>query len=604
MPYDKETVDKAKKLGVFERGIDAEALKADERERQKLAEKLKKFSSTTTVAPEMLAQGDVELVELPIRREENIEVELSLWDRIIMFIMSIFNIMSSSEYKKSKVLKKIEQKIKKFKPVMIDFSRGYLSGEFGRVILSLYDQAKVLRVIFDSFLNNESFWKGVGVEKSSCEYLFENITDLPNVVERYKELNKEFVNKIVDKSHSMKNAIKVVEDEINDIIRSIPEDVIKRADNIFNNIIKLREFAYFDFETIVRKFTQASELRRGRVSFKSISPQGLINHIRDLESILLSLNVDDIYTVQYLKLMVEYVEKYAGESEKVKEVRNKIESNFFQTLNDNIRKLNIVDLVAYITKDPTHKPFIIKTNYSLFKEFSRIILEKYKKVVIYMMEEKNSKLMEKYMNVIFGKNIEINEYGIYSSNVSALFLKYGLPTFLYSKLLPIAVSFIKGVWDVYLKDTINTLVVSGTFAEKQLQRTLSELMLKVDPVKVKMNDFVRSVEQGGEYHVLLSRFITTPSLLANEGNKKIVERKIIIMNGICFEFLNAFKDIFKGMYKILSFIAEDIYAPFPKTVINIHKIGGINNKEFIENIEKSVEKLNAFSSLISMFIEE
>lgn len=603
MPYDKEIVDRAKKLGVFEKSIDAEALKTDEKERQKLAEKLKK-SFSSTIGPQMSAQGDMELVELPVRREESIEVELSLWDRIVMFIISLLGLMSSSDYKKGKALKKIEQKLKRIKPYMIDFSRGYLSGEFGRVILSLYDHAKVLRNIFDIFLNNENFWKGIGVEKSSCEYLFETITDLPNVVERYKEItNENFLSKVVEKAQSTKSAIKVVEEEVNDTLKLIPDDLVKRADNLFNNIVKLREFAYFDFETIVRKFTQVSEVKRGKMTFKSISPQGLINHIRDLESVLLSLDVDDTYTAHYVKVMVEYIEKYAP-NEKINEIKSKLDQNFFSSINDNIRKLNIVDLVAYISKDPTHKPFIIKTNYSLFKEFSKIFLERYKRTVVKMMEEKNNKLIEKYMNIIFGKSVEIQEYGIYSTGVNSLFSKYGLPPFLYTKLLGIAVYFIKNVWDAYMKDVINTLVVSGSFSEKQLQRSLSELMTKVEPVKVKMYEFVRAVEQGGEYYVLLSRFISTPSLLTNESNKKVVERKIIIMNGVCFEFLNAFKDIFRGIYKILSFVAEDIYAPFPKTVMNIHKIGGVGNRDFLDNIEKSVEKVNAFASLINLFVEE
>lgn len=603
MPYDKEIVDKAKKLGVFEKSIDAEALKTDEKERQKLAEKLKK-SVSSTVGPQMSAQGDMELIELPVRREETIEIELSLWDRIVMFILSLFGLMSSSDYKKGKALRKIEQKLKKIKPSMIDFSRGYLSGEFGRVILSLYDHAKALRNVFEIFLNNENFWKGIGVEKSSCEYLFEMITDLPNVVERYKEVSSDdFLSRVVDKAQSTKSAIRVVEEEINGVLKLVPDDLIKRADNLFNNIVKLREFAYFDFETIVRKFTQVSEVKKGKMSFKSISPQGLINHIRDLESILLSLDVDDTYTAHYVKVMVEYIEKYAP-SEKVNEIKSKLDQNFFASINENIRKLNIVDFVAYISKDPNHKPFIIKSNYSLFREFSKIILDRYKRMVIKMMEDKNNKLIDKYMNIIFGKSVEIQEYGIYSSGVNSLFSKYGLPPFLYTKLLGIVVYFIKNVWDSYLKDVINTLVVSGSFSEKQLQRSLSELLTKIEPVKTKMYEFVRAVEQGGEYYVLLSRFISTPSLLANESNKKVVERKIIIMNGVCFEFLNAFKDIFRGIYKILSFVAEDIYAPFPKIVTNIHKIGGVGNRDFLDNIEKSVEKVNAFSSLINLFVEE
>ncbi len=604
MPYDKEMVDRAKKLGVFERSLDAEALKSDERERQKLAEKLKKYTSTIAKS-ETPAQGNIELVELSLRRDDVIEVELSLWDRILMFIMSIFGVLSSSDYKRNKALDNLKKKLKKSKPLMIDFSRGYLSENFGKVIFSLYDSAKLLRNVFDIFINNENFWKGIGVEKSSCEYLFENITDLPNVVERYKEINREFISKIVEKSQNVKSAIKVIEDEINFVIKSIPEDVIKKADNLFNNIMKVREFAYFDFETIVRRFTQVSELKGGKLSFKSISPQGLINHLRDLESILLSLDVDDTYTAHYIKIMIDYIEKYSsGSVEKVKDLKERMNNNFFQSINDSIRKLNIVDLVAYIAREPNHKPFVIKTNYSLFKEFSKIILDRYRNLVVLMMEEKNSRLIEKYINVIFGKPIEIMEYGIYSSNVNSLFSKYGVPTFLYTKLLPIVSSFIKDIWDAYLKDVVNTLVVSGSFSEKQLQKTLSDIMTKVEFFRAKMNDFIKAVEQGGEYYILLSRFISTPSLLSNEGNKKIIERKVMIMNGVCFEFINGFKDLFKAMYKILSFVVEDIYAPFPKTVVNIHRIKGAGNKEFIESIEKSVEKLNSFFSLITLFVEE
>lgn len=602
MPYDKETVDRAKKLGVFDRNFDAEALKTDELERKKLVEKLRKYTSTKPSS--VSVQGELELVELPIRREEVISVELSLWDRILMFLLSIFNIMPSNDYKKSKALKKIEQKLRRSRPCMIDPSKGGLSGEFGKIILLLYEHAKTLRSIFDIFLENENFWKGIGVQKSSCEYLFESITDLPNIVERYKELTTNFVSNIVDKAKSMKSAIRAIEDEISAILSSIPEDLIKRADNIFNNIIKLREFAYFDFETIVRRFTQFSEVKKGKLIFKSISAQGLVNHLKDLESVLLSLDVDDVYTTQYINIMLDYISNFSGDNQKALEIKSRLSPSFFQTLNNNIGKINISDLVAYVSKDPNHKPFVIKTNYSLFKEFSKVINDKYKRLVVSKMEEKNNKLIEKYMTIIFGKPIEIQEYGIYSTNVSNLFSKYGLPPFLYTKLLGISVAFIKNIWEPDIKDKVSNLIVAGSFSDKQLQKTLSELCSKVEPVRAKMEDFVKAVEQGGEYHILLSKFISSPSLLANESNKKVIERKVMIINGVCFEFLSAFKDIFKGMYRILRFISDDIYSPFPKTVINIHRIGGQNNREFVEGVERAVEKLNAFSSLITIFVEE
>jgi|GEM_PF-3544781 len=603
MPYDKETLEKAKKMGFFERKPDAEYLKADERERQKLAEKLKKITSSTSVSPNTTVSGEVEVVELPVRTNEILNVELTFWDRLIMFLMSIFGLGTSEEYKKSKALRNIEQRIRRSRPTMVDFSRKYLSGNFGKMILSLYDQAKVLRVLFDAFLNNENIWKGMGVEKSSCEYLFEVITNLESVVEDYKNLNSNIKN-IVDKTNSLKTALRIGEDEINRILKEIPQELIQKANNIFNIIMKFREFAFFDFETIVRKFTVVSEVKGGSVSFKSVSPQGLTNHLRDLESILLSLDVDNIYIYEYLKLIINYIETFTPSVKEIKEVKTKINEEFFSSLRDKVSKLMITDVISVITNDPLHKPLVIKTSYSLFNEFTNVLMDKYKRLIVNLMEEKNSKLIEKYLTMMFGKQVEIPEFGIYSTNVSKLFSKYGLPMFLYTKAIGISNLFIKEVWEPYLANTINSLIVSGNFSEKSIQKTLSELYTKVDPVVAKMNNFIKSVEQGGEYHILLSRFISNPSLMLNEANKKIVERKVLIINSVAYEFLSAMRDIFSGTYKIISFIIDDIYAPFPKVVTNIHKIGGVSNKNLIENIEKSAEKLNGYTSILKLFIEE
>jgi hypothetical protein len=603
MPYDKEVLEKAKKIGFFERKPDAEYLKVDERERQKLAEKLKKATSSTSVAPNTTISGGIEVVELPVRNNEILNVQLTFWDRLIMFIISLLGLGTQEEYKKNKALKMIEQRLKRSKPVMVDFSRRYLSGNFGKVILSLYDQAKVLRTIFDIFLNNENIWKGVGVEKSSCEYLFETITNLESVVEDYKNLNQN-IRSIVGKTNSLKTALKIAEDEISRVLKAIPQELVQRANNIFNTLMKFREFAFFDFETIVRKFTLSSELKGGSISFKPVSPQGLINHLKDLESILLSLELDNLYVYEYIKLMVNYVELFTPSAKEMGEIKQKINEEFFNSLRDKINKLMITDVISVIANDPTHKPFVIKTSYSLFNEFTNVLMDKYKRIIVTLMEEKNSKLIEKYLTMMFGKPIEIPEFGIYSTNVSKLFSKYGLPMFLYSKAVGVTSLFVKEVWESYLATTLNTLIVSGNFSEKSLQKTLSELYAKVEPVVAKMNSFIKAVEQGGEYHVLLSRFISNPSLMLNESNKKIIERKVLIINSVAYEFLEAMRDIFSGIHKILSFVVEDIYAPFPKVVVNIHKIGGMSNRNLIENLEKSVEKLNGYVSILKLFIEE
>ncbi len=603
MPYDKEVLNKAKEIGFFERKIDAETLKVDERERERLAEKLRKHISSTTLSHEVTTHGEVELIEFPSKKSEIANVELTLWDRIILLIMSIFGIISEVEYKKSKAVKLVEQRLKKIKPYLLDFQRKYLSDNFGKLILSLYEQAKLIRSIMDQFMNNENIWRGIGVKKSSCEFLFEKISGIENSSE-YKKISEDFIKKLAEKSSNLKTAIRELENEIQFLLKEIPKETISRVNSIFNDIIRLREFAYFDFETIVRKFTVSSELKRGSVNFRPVSPQGLITHLKDLETILLSLNITP-YTVEYLKVMTEYLETVlAPLPEELKKAKEKLSVEFAEVLNRNINKISLTDVITVITNDPTHKPFVIKPNYSLYDEFVNVFRDRNIRLLTVLIEEKNNKLVEKYTKVLFGENPEIKEKGIYSNEVSKIFSKYGLPVFLYTKPITIVEEFLKTTWDTNLKDTINTIIVSGVFSEKSVQKMLSDLYSRVDPIKEKLNSFIKACEQGGEFYILLSRFISKPSILTMESNKKLVERKIIIMNSLAFEILSSCRDIFRGMAKIFSYIVDDIYAPFPKLLVNVHKIGGIHNRQMLDNVEKAVEKLNSLHSMINIFVEE
>lgn len=106
MPYDKETIEQAKKKGIFEEKVfDSKALMLNEEEKNKISGEItKKMNGPTNLSeyPESKSKRNEEIKEF--------NVELNFIEKIIISILSYLGFLNIQNYKLNKAIHNLEKK--------------------------------------------------------------------------------------------------------------------------------------------------------------------------------------------------------------------------------------------------------------------------------------------------------------------------------------------------------------------------------------------------------------------------------------------------------------------------------------------------------------
>lgn len=598
MAHDKDTIDAAKKKGVFkDNPFDPMALGLSQDEKSKLQKDLSRISKEMSDELPMPVLDDKKKQAAKKSHEE----PLTLVEKIILFFLSFVGV-DAEEYRTNKAVRGIEKEISRIKPPIYNTSTKRVTKYFAYKIYDMYLKLFTLKKIYDKTLGNAPVWNNPQrLQKSGVEILFESLAGIKSA-----EVNERFsmqgIGKTISEYESVYLASESVEKSAKTYLDSIDKGMIDGINKSYTNIIYFKDLIEFDYVQFFRRFDNS--FKYGSIpNFTDIIGDALADYLDGLEESLIQLDLDmkniQVFktlqeAAQQLEVSTDSDEKTEDDAEQVQykdkaadgsaqEKNTKLESDLvllFENLKDMTYRNYITLLIRIIRKDPEYKPSFIHTKHDFFKIYAEAFLTRVRNAtrenIKYKKRQKIEENIKKSFNVV-------QFVGIYNPVLSQKLEENGFTGFNFNYQVGVVNTFLNAYYDEIIKNIINTVMMSGVFMDKHFQKNISDNFYEMEKFEQKFRDFSKDIDQEGvtakKILTELARKDITPA-----EQKKSVDRLIVTLNGKAHDLYEQFYGLFAGVTDVISKLYSEIDAKPAKYIRNIHTIMGLKNARFLNYV--------------------
>ncbi|MCX8029788.1 MAG: DUF5312 family protein [Brevinematales bacterium] len=527
------------------------------------------------------------------------DVYLSAWDKIIMFLLSLFGIMSYEGYIRRKRINTIKDSLSRTSYDIINVRTNELLPQFGKYIYEIYSTLNAIGEILNMTVFNPNVWDNTSNPefKTCSEFLFEFITNTRSLfgISDVKELISEY--------RSLKKIFDRIEVEVENNLSSIDLSHINRANRIYSRLFVFREIIKeVDFRRIIKYFIEG----RGKISKKVLPDKWLAEEIEKLCNILSETDITPmiIDIIMALKKYIEnIIDKSSEDYKKYTQLSSILTPENLNNTYSIIEKLNLPNIICVIKDDPDYIPLYLIPEYSLVNVYKDVTISKSKNLASKIIRDIiNDKTLLFYTSI--GKErsvIKQNLTTIYTEENNDILVQHNLNYFSYATAFEIIYAFHYYHWRISFKEGINDIIVNGIFKEKYFKTTLSMIFQSIEESEKDISNFIKQTSYGGEHYNAIINYLEKPSSLKSEQSKKLLQQRISAINNLAGSIVIKYNDNLSQLVKFLKLVLNDHSSLKPEYILNIKTIKGIYNKSLIELIKKSVEILDSMIDIISYY---
>lgn len=600
MGYDEESIRKAREKGIFNDSFDPLALGLSEEEKKRMTQGFKELQSD----PAKQGDGaDARLGGKQGSRRKQATAKLSIFERLVRFILLLFTGQSFADYEKKKRVKELKQALKRFRPQIYNFQTETITEDFAKLIHDLVKLLWPYRVVFEDVFGEDDAERHLDFQLHYIRNTIETISE--EEIARFSEEGlKEFVRTDRDAV-----ARKRIGDLIEAFLRNFDEDSRRRLNRNFADFLNVKEMIGFNFFSLLRRFNASYTIESEDQLFHDIRPDGVGETLKDLESMLLAINTKALPSVlglaadYYRKKMLKKVDQ--ADSEAILLHFQKMEESDYRMLIAAISRIvagqQLCFLIRYITKNLDYESYVYPKGTNFFEEFrkglSTAITTRLDRILAKRkQEEVNAKLKE-----LFETFEPIPEF-LYSDATNKILTRLDLPVFIYPTAFYVAIRFYDEKYYQYIKRNLNKLIVDGSFKDSLARRTLADEFYKMDDLSGRLTAFSNSIniqkEKGSVLQGMLQKF------KGDLASKKALGTRIATINQELHAVLQDTRACVTSLQNVLVRIGHDIDSVKPEIVDNLHKIGSSGNTRFLGELKRSIREIVLFSDIISKVFKD
>jgi hypothetical protein len=608
MAYKKDDLSKAKDQGIFMDNFDPHVLAMNEKEKQKLAKNLK--NSAKSAEGEVLKEGDALKPDKHASIQE-LHVQLSFFEKVIAFFLAVFGIKTTDQFKLDKAIRDVEKKIAVIKPSLYNSNSRRITGFFAHRIHDLNMKLLLWRDIFKNTMDDEFQWEDPKNPKTVAEKLFERMVEF-NSAEISNNFSVEGIKKAVEGIEDVRKAVDMLDKSLYTFVYGIEKPVIEQVNRYYTNLVYLKSLCEFDFTAFLRRFDPNYEAHKSP-QFSDIPGDALVNYIKELEEAIFQMDLS-IDNHKVLKEMFQISQEFNKEEKYQAQTQSDPENLLpegnagkpeitteISALQEDMKTLAYNKVLSYIIqiikKDPLYSPSFVHTKYDLFKLYVDILEKRIRLVARRTIKDNKIKKVEVYINKLFSN---MQWVGIYTANMAEALENEGYIGFTHPHQIAVIYSYLDKYYNTILKNTINILLLNGSFMEKNFQKLVSETFYNMDKFIERFEVFVDDMQADGSTGKRLTKQLARKSSKIGE-NKNAIEKSIVHINGQAKDFYEEFSSLFSSVATIISRVFTDIESKPPKYIRNIRGIGGYQNSKFISSLQNGHNVMQMMQSIMNSF---
>lgn len=541
-------------------------------ERSKMLEKLKMQQLLQDPEDVLMKQE-----EEPHIHSAEYAAHLTWFNKILLFLKSLLFNKSKTELIKEQLLRDVAKKVHSNTQNLIDASGKMLLKGFYDELLRLEKAIRYFDNIFSKILTHNIAGFYVFLVSLYIGETHKNLAEFtdPWIIEKNQPNLKE---------HEVRTAMQKYVDSV---LAQLTESVKFMIYNDVHLLFILQELVRCPVKTLLESFLS--------IDGKYETPLSInFTLLEKLNDLLHEINEPpSVYLLDALYFFY-HGEKYKGNpdeynDEVTKEASTTIKN--FTIINNFCKKVYLNNITALAAQNPDYEPKLVSGGedwLSLVKKYWKERIEK--NYVLYSFQKKSEQLQN-----------EINYFVKEPFQSRLLFIneksRETLPSVKYARVLKLIETIYHNVFIPEMNKYLKILLVEGDFYKKDNRQEFTEsynLVLQIPEMLATFDAMLSPEGDIGRQYIITKNELSSKSVLTKKTES--------IMLSIDFESETIIKKVTNAIEKlvfilrgILSRQSNSVYD----TLVNLSKIDGRNNKQFLENLEKIKGKLERAFYLIN-----
>ncbi|PKL09306.1 MAG: hypothetical protein CVV51_04540 [Spirochaetae bacterium HGW-Spirochaetae-7] len=278
-------------------------------------------------------------------------------------------------------------------------------------------------------------------------------------------------------------------------------------------------------------------------------------------------------------------------------------TKLFSTLNKillyRLSSDNLLALIRLTKRDPIHEPDLRRERVDYIEEYRKRLVTQYERDRERLLRERHENAVSMDIQELFGATEVLALDGYNEDNDS--YLRRESPNgFTHVKPMGILKTFVKGVFETQIKETVKKILVEGYFDSKNFQNSLANILYQCDRTGGRIDSFEEGLKGNARVRVAAVRRYVEEM----RHGKDIMPFLTKIVDEINYKAREICEDetgLFQMLSETLGELLADCKKPSPELVTNIRSLGGVRNKEILATLGESRRKTDTFVRIMKNF---
>ncbi len=597
MPYDKDAIQRAREKGILQNGVfDAKALELEEKEKERLKRELTKLQ---TKDHEQQKPQPAAAPSPPISEKSPLNVELSLWDRIVLFFLALLGIQAQESYIQYKALRQVHKDLALIRPAIYNRKQKTVTRYFAYKVHELQLKLLFFKPMFEIMETPQ--WDTPDQGKTGIERLFEALMEVDKekvfAVFGYESIYRRL------KTNLSSQTVAAIRQDAEEYLASFSSEKKEKANQAYTLLMYMKNLIFYEFDWLLKRFDPSYTVG-SEAHFVDIPAEALLSYFTNLEEALLQIDLQVDFLAPFQALFSVYDEMISMDEDKEKSERETMKATFVSqiealksTLQEFLYRNYLTLLIRVVKKNPSYFPSFVHIRFDLVQKYTEILGKRLKWLLEKAMKQVRFENVEKNIRAYFPN---LKPVGVYTVDRAKELENLGLASFSHSYTLSILKHFFEVYYKEWMHPIFNIVMMNGVFSDEYFRRSISDVFYALDKYQEKLKEFAKSFDVNGE---MGSKFLLLIKRREGAENKRSLERHIVSMNGIASDLFREFYGHYLSLKDVVGKLYADTTESLPKYLRNAHSVGQAKHKLYEENLKKTWEFFQSFEPILQMLKE-
>jgi hypothetical protein len=335
---------------------------------------------------------------------------------------------------------------------------------------------------------------------------------------------------------------------------------------------------------------------RYRPDFQPCAGEQILPELIDAYYLLSAFSFSDVLLAKVMRIFEKHAPataaSQAGKISKLFSTLNKI-------LNYRLSSDNLLAMMRLAKRDPIYEPDLRRSRVDYIDEYRKRIVTQYERDRERYLRERHESAVSQDIQELFGA-IDVLVLDGYNEDNDSYLRRESPNGFTHVKSMNILKTFVRGLFDTQIKETVKKILVEGYFDNKSFQNSLANILFQCDRTGGRIDAFEESLKGNGRVSVTsVKRYVE--EMRHGKDIMPFLNKIVDEINYKAREICEDETGLFNMLSEVLGELLADYKKPSPDLVTNIRSLGGVRNKELIASITESRKKTETFVRIMKNF---